>query len=119
MRGIASLKGTVRLESLQNWQRNHCLITRAVSRQTFESSRIARLLDLLLRLATEHPRTRQKKLQITETESGHPSLHFKKVGDFVSARVGISYRVLGVNVPDGILWFWIGRHAEYDRIIES
>jgi hypothetical protein len=24
---------------------------------------------------------------------------------------------LGVEVPEGILWFWIGPHREYERII--
>jgi hypothetical protein len=61
----------------------------------------------------------RKNFELLKRDPTHPSLHFKKVGDFVSARVGISYRVLGVKVPDGILWFWIGTHAEYDRIIES
>jgi hypothetical protein len=24
---------------------------------------------------------------------------------------------LAVEVPEGLLWFWIGSHAEYDRIL--
>jgi len=47
----------------------------------------------------------------------HPSLHLKKVGRFYSARVGIRYRAVGIEAPDGIVWFWIGPHAEYDKII--
>ena len=47
----------------------------------------------------------------------HPSLHFKKANEFWSARVGLHYRALGFEVNDGILWFWIGTHAEYDRIV--
>ena len=47
----------------------------------------------------------------------HPSLHFKKVGRFYSARVGIHYRAVGVEAADGIVWFWIGPHAEYDKLI--
>lgn len=47
----------------------------------------------------------------------HPSLHLKKAGKFWSARVGLHYRALGVDVTDGILWFWIGTHAEYDRML--
>jgi hypothetical protein len=47
----------------------------------------------------------------------HPSLHFKKVGRFWSARVGLHYRAIAVEVPDGVLWFWIGTHADYDRLI--
>jgi hypothetical protein len=92
MRGIVSLKGTVHPASLQNSQRNHCLITRAASRPSFESSRIARLLDLLLRLAIEHPGTRQEKFQIAETQSGAPvsslqesgQLRFGSRGHFIS-----------------------------------
>jgi hypothetical protein len=47
----------------------------------------------------------------------YPSLHFKKSGAFWSSRVGLHYRALAVEVPDGLLWFWIGTHAEYDRIV--
>lgn len=47
----------------------------------------------------------------------HPSLQLKKVGRFYSARVGIHFRTLGVEASDGIVWFWIGPHAEYDKLI--
>jgi hypothetical protein len=46
----------------------------------------------------------------------HPSLHFKKVGEQWSARVGSGYRALGIDVADGILWIWIGTHAQYDKL---
>jgi hypothetical protein len=47
----------------------------------------------------------------------HPSLHLKKVGRFWSVRVGLRYRALALEVEDGLLWFWIGSHAEYDALI--
>ena len=47
----------------------------------------------------------------------HPSLHFKKVGRFWSVRVGAHYRALAVEIEDGVLWFWIGSHADYDALI--
>ncbi|MDO5625817.1 MAG: hypothetical protein Q4G71_14140 [Pseudomonadota bacterium] len=47
----------------------------------------------------------------------HPSLHFKKVGRFWSVRAGLGYRALGVEAPDGIVWFWIGSHSDYDKLI--
>jgi len=28
------------------------------------------------------------------------------------------YRALAVEILDGLLWFWIGSHADYDKIIE-
>jgi hypothetical protein len=47
----------------------------------------------------------------------YPSLHFKKVGRFWSARVGLRYRALAVEADDGLVWFWIGSHADYDDIV--
>jgi hypothetical protein len=47
----------------------------------------------------------------------HSSLQFKKVGDYWSVRVGLRYRALARKVDEGYLWFWIGSHADYDRMI--
>jgi hypothetical protein len=47
----------------------------------------------------------------------HPSLHFKKVKLYYSVRVNLQYRALGIEVPEGIVWFWIGNHSDYDRIL--
>jgi hypothetical protein len=47
----------------------------------------------------------------------YPSLNFKKVGSLWSVRVGQHYRALGYEEQDGVNWFWIGCHAEYDRLI--
>ncbi len=47
----------------------------------------------------------------------HPSLHFKQIGRFWSVRVGLRYRALGVSTTDGVVWFWIGNHGDYDRMI--
>lgn len=58
-----------------------------------------------------------RAFQLLKSDSRHPSLHFKKIGRIWSARVGLSYRVLGTDVEDGVLWFWIGSHAEYDVLV--
>ncbi len=58
-----------------------------------------------------------KAFALLKADPRHASLHFKKVGQFWSARVGIHYRAVGVDLPDGVLWFWIGSHAEYDKLI--
>ena len=47
----------------------------------------------------------------------HLSLHFKKVGRYWSARVGIHYRAVAVEKGDDLVWFWIGHHSEYDQLI--
>ena len=61
-----------------------------------------------------------KNFDLLKSDPHHPSLHFKKVDTdrtLWSVRIGLQYRALGVEKPDGILWFWIGSHADYDRII--
>jgi hypothetical protein len=49
----------------------------------------------------------------------HPSLHLKQVRKYWSVRVGIHYRAVGIGVSDGISWFWIGTHPEYDLLFRS
>jgi hypothetical protein len=52
-------------------------------------------------------------------DARHPSLYFKKIGKVWSARVGLHHRALAVPDENGFLWFWIGTHAEYDRILAA
>jgi hypothetical protein len=47
----------------------------------------------------------------------HPSLQFKEAGRYRSVRVGLGHRALAVDVDGGYLWFWIGSHADYDKMI--
>lgn len=61
-----------------------------------------------------------KNFDLLKSDPYHPSLHFKKVDDvrkLWSVRVGLQYRALGMEKPDGILWFWIGTHAEYNKLV--
>lgn len=59
-----------------------------------------------------------KNFQLLKTDPGHPSLHFKKVGRLYSVRIGLNYRALAVPVDDGLVWFWIGTHADYDALLK-
>ncbi|MEY2857668.1 MAG: hypothetical protein RLZZ74_1980 [Cyanobacteriota bacterium] len=54
---------------------------------------------------------------LLKQDSRYPSLHFKKVGQFWSVRIGIHYRALAVEENGDIAWFWIGTHAEYDKLL--
>ena len=53
----------------------------------------------------------------------HSSLHFKRVHatePVYSARVGRSYRVVGLIEEDGVIvWFWIGPHEQYEKLLAS
>ena len=54
---------------------------------------------------------------LLKSNPAHRSLRFKKVGKLWSARVGLHYRALAVEAGDDVVWFWIGSHADYDRLI--
>jgi mRNA-degrading endonuclease RelE of RelBE toxin-antitoxin system len=72
---------------------------------------------LLNRLPPDIQRAARESFEILKDNPRHPSLHLKKIGDSWSARVGRGYRVLGRDVEGGILWGWIGTHADYDRLL--
>lgn len=66
--------------------------------------------------------TADKNYELLKSDPLHASLHFKKVGrrrQLWSVRVGEHYRALGTEKPEGIVWFWIGPHTEYDRLIQG
>ena len=68
-------------------------------------------------LPTEVRTLADKNFQMLKTDSKHPSLHFKKIGKLWSVRVGSHYRALGLDRAEGIVWFWIGSHADYDKML--
>ena len=55
---------------------------------------------------------------LLKNDPHHPSLHLKKAGRFWSVRVGLHYRAVAVEVPDGLLWFWIGSHEDYNKLMD-
>jgi hypothetical protein len=58
-----------------------------------------------------------KNFELLKTDPKHPSLHFKQIGRLWSVRVGRHYRALGTAKEGEIIWFWIGSHADYDRLV--
>jgi hypothetical protein len=71
------------------------------------------------RLPTAIQQLADKNFELLKAYSDHPSLHFKKVGPYRSVRVGIAYRALGIEDGEAVVWFWIGNHDEYERLING
>ena len=76
-----------------------------------------RFWQFYAQLPEEIQRLADENYELLKADSRHPSLHFKKVGRMWSVRVGIHYRATAVEDGSDIVWFWIGHHSEYDRII--
>ncbi len=54
---------------------------------------------------------------LLKADPNHRSLHFKKVGVLWSVRVGLHYRALATEADGDLVWFWIGSHADYDKLV--
>lgn len=61
--------------------------------------------------------TARRNSDLLKTNPRHPSLRFRNVGRFWSARLGASHRAVAIQDGDDFIWFWIGGHDEYVRII--
>jgi hypothetical protein len=73
-------------------------------------------------LPAEVKRNARRAFKLWKEDPFHPSLHFKRVATkepIYSARIGIGWRALGVVSGQEILWFWIGSHADYDRLFDQ
>ncbi|HEX3889478.1 MAG TPA: hypothetical protein VHX90_01390 [Verrucomicrobiae bacterium] len=69
------------------------------------------------RLPEEIQRLAKKDFELLKQNPRHPSLRLKKAGEFWTARVGIHYRAVAKERTEGLNWFWIGHHSEYDRLL--
>ena len=70
------------------------------------------------KLPAEIKEQADKNYRLLKENSNHPSLHFKKIEKYYSVRVSLRFRALGIEAEDGIVWFWIGTHAEYDKLLK-
>jgi len=61
--------------------------------------------------------------QLFAANPWHSSLHFKRVHEtepVYSARVGRSYRVVGLREEENVIvWFWIGPHEQYETLLAN
>ena len=82
---------------------------------------LPRFWEYYSQLPKEIQKLADKNYELLKAEPLHPSLQLKKVGRFKqlwSVRVGEHYRALGLDKPEGIVWFWIGTHSEYDHLLD-
>ena len=64
----------------------------------------------------------ERAYALFRSDPNHPSLRFKVVHasrPIYSVRIGIHYRALGVREGGDIVWFWVGSHDEYERLISQ
>ena len=74
-------------------------------------------------LPHEVQRQARAAYQLWKRNPRHPSLRFRRVhptAPIYSARIGRTWRALGLQRDDDqLVWFWIGSHADYDRLLSQ
>ena len=73
------------------------------------------------RLLPDHiQRKARESYRLFKQNPYHKSLHYKQVHPIkpiYSVRVGLGYRAVGIKRDQHMLWFWIGSHEEYNKLI--
>ncbi len=78
-----------------------------------------RFWSLFNRLPENLRKKAKRNFDLLKKDPLHPSLHFKKVGNFWSVRVGINHRALAIKDGQDFIWVWIGSHTEYEQMIRE
>ena len=71
-------------------------------------------------LPPEAQREAKRAYRLFQKNLAHPGLHFKKLegeNDIYSVRIGLGYRTLAVMAKHRVVWYWIGSHGDYDRLV--
>jgi hypothetical protein len=86
------------------------------------SRRTARFKSLFAVLPAGVQQSAQRAYVLFQRDPTHPSLQFKRLRadrQTYSIRIGLGYRALGIRVDESLVWYWIGPHAEYDRLVSQ
>lgn len=73
------------------------------------------------RLPSDIQNQAKEAYKLFKANPNHPSLRFKRVHGtepIYSVRINIDYRAVGVANRGEIVWFWVGTHAEYDKLLD-
>lgn len=78
--------------------------------------------QMLAKLPLNIRQQAKETYRLFRENSRHPSLRFKKVHNtqpIYAVRINIDYRAVGVVDGGEIIWFWIGPHTEYERLLDA
>lgn len=82
------------------------------------SSTTRRFRKSYIGLTEEERKQAKKQFKLWLEDPNHPSLQFKPVGPFWSARVNEEIRALAYQKEAAFYWFWIGHHREYEKLLK-
>jgi len=119
--GIGKLKPMPPLGSLTNsLPRPRRISARARPPPSREITGLPEFWEGFEQLPPKIQTTARKNYTLWLQQPGLKSLAFKKIkGDLWSIRAGSGCRALGTFIDGAYVWFWIGPHDEYERLIRA
>jgi hypothetical protein len=79
-----------------------------------------RFREALKELPKEIRQGAREAYRLWQQDSRYPGLHFKRIHatkPIYSVRVALGWRAVGVLRGDDMVWYWIGSHADYEKLI--
>ena len=64
----------------------------------------------------------QNAYRLWAANPAHPSLRYKKVHaklPIYAVRIDRDWRALGIVKDQAMVWFWIGPHSEYEKLLSK
>ena len=86
------------------------------------NSRTTRRFRALFGATRARSAAAREAYRLFRQNAAHPGLHFKQVHadpPVYSAGVGIGFRAVGALDGGTVVWFWIGSHADYDKLLDQ
>ncbi len=81
-----------------------------------------RFRKILAQLPKEIQKQAKEAYLQFEKDPHYPSLRFKRVHSkrpIYAVRISRDYRALGVQQNNEMIWFWMGSHSDYDKILKK
>jgi hypothetical protein len=81
-----------------------------------------RFRQLFLRLPEETQRRAKEAYRRFQKDPYLPGLRLKRVHatrPIFSVRVTRNYRAVGIQRENEMVWFWIGSHADYKKVLDE
>ena len=85
-----------------------------------QSRATRRFWRLFSELPLDAQQEARRAYRLFQTNPAHPGLQFKKLegeDDIYSVRIDLDYRALAVRKKNRVVWYWIGTHSAYDRLV--
>lgn len=89
---------------------------------SYDFSHNKRFREAFQKLPNEIKEKAKEAYILWQVNPYNKGLHFKKIHSIkpiYSVRINIDFRACGIKEGEHLVWFWIGSHEDYNKIISQ